>query len=235
MWYLITLIARRIVDLFTCDKQVDAADLQEEVPAEEVTIEEKKQKYFWIIDPGHGKLTKGKRSPKSPDGRQLLEYEFNHEIAALIVEALDARGIKYLLTIDNPDKHGNALGFRVKKANNFDTQLPKIYVSIHGNAGPGEGFNKAFRGIETYYFSPLGKRIADIFQTKLIEATGLKHRGIKKNGFFVLKYTDHPAILTENGFFNNPDEFELMLTHGFRKQIADAHVKAILQIEENGL
>ena len=33
-----------------------------------------------ILDNGHGKETKGKRSPKWDDGTQLFEWEFNRAI-----------------------------------------------------------------------------------------------------------------------------------------------------------
>lgn len=236
MWYLIILIIRKVIDLFT-NEYSDAADLPKEVREEviEQPFDKHSQRYFWIIDPGHGKLTEGKRSPVTADGRQLLEYEFNYEIATMIVRSLNKRKIKAIITINDPSRHGNDLSYRVKVANEFNIDLPKIYVSIHGNAGPSKGFSRSFRGIETYYFSPLGKRIAEIFQDRLVFRSGLKNRGTKKAGFFVLKHTNHPAILTENGFFNNPDEFELMMTKEFRRIIADAHVEAILHIEKHGL
>ena len=44
-----------------------------------------------------------------------------------------------------------------------------------------------------------------------------------------------PAILTENGFYNNRFDLEIMLTDTFRQQVADAHVAAILEIERNGI
>lgn len=195
----------------------------------------RKQKYMWILDPGHGALTKGKRSPITSDGRQLFEYEFNHDIARQVHHLLKGLNIKSVLTIKNPSSTGNALLKRVMFANLFSTPLPKIFVSIHGNAGNAEGFSTEFGGIETFYYSTVGKKIADVFQSELIKKTKLRNRGIKKGNFYVLKYTDHPAILTENGFFNNPNEFELMMTQEYRRKVAMAHVAAIQRIENSDL
>ena len=43
------------------------------------------------------------------------------------------------------------------------------------------------------------------------------------------------AVLTENGFYNNKKEALNLMKEEVRQQIADAHVAAILEIEENGL
>ena len=44
-----------------------------------------------------------------------------------------------------------------------------------------------------------------------------------------------PAILTENGFFNNETQVYELMKPAIRQKIADAHVAAILEIEEHGL
>lgn len=194
-----------------------------------------KQKYLWILDPGHGALTKGKRSPVTKDGRQLLEYEFNFDVAKMIQCQLWEAGIKSILTIEDPANVGNALYKRVSKANAHNTSLHKVFVSIHGNAGPTTTFSEKYHGIETFYLSPIGKVFAEVFQKELILKTRLTDRGVKKKDYFVLRYTDHPAILTENGFFTHPKEFELMMSKEYRKKIASAHVSAIQKIENLNL
>ena len=44
-----------------------------------------------------------------------------------------------------------------------------------------------------------------------------------------------PTIMTENGFYNNKKEAELLRQDSVRQLIADAHVAAILEIEKNGI
>ena len=194
------------------------------------------QRYFWILDPGHGAKTAGKRSPVDSEGRQLLEYQYNQDIVHHISEALKADNIEHLITVPNPENFGNALKYRVSKANEYHTDLPKIFVSVHGNAGPGDEFSTAFRGIETYYYSPIGRRIAEVFQKELVAKVKLKDRGVKEGRrLYVLAKTDHPAILTETGFYNNPDEFDKMMNPNFRRIVAEAHLRAIKYIEERGI
>ena len=44
-----------------------------------------------------------------------------------------------------------------------------------------------------------------------------------------------PAILTENGFFNNEKQVYELMKPAIRQKIANAHVAAILEIEQNGI
>jgi len=229
---MIRALFKYFLEIFNKREYSDAQDLFE-APLPEEPIENP-QRYFWIIDPGHGARTKGKRSPVK-DGKQLFEYEYNQAIAKRLSQLLTANGIDHMVTITDPENHGDALRYRVDKANSYKTHLPKIYVSIHGNAGPGEGFSTEWEGIETWYYSNIGRRIASVFQRKLIKFTGLRDRGLKKKGFYVLRKTNHPAILTENGFFNNPEEFELMMSQSFRHQVAQAHAEAIMEIERGSV
>ena len=117
-------------------------------------------------------------------------------------------------------------------------------MSIHANAGPTRTPNDwvvdRISGVETWFYhgSRLGKKLATIFQKRLIEATGWKNRHIKsrsKNQFYVLKKTKMPAILTENGFYNNENQVKALQQDSVRQTIAEAHVRAIMEVESQGL
>jgi N-acetylmuramoyl-L-alanine amidase len=198
---------------------------------------------MWCIDNGHGAFTQGKRSPVLPDGRQLLEYEFNRDISARIFTALDRVGVAYYNVIPEVQV-GNFLTERVDRANRLSSSLPKLFLSIHGNAGPAPTLqdfaDDTVRGIETWYYhgSTKGRNMAAVFQRHLIERTGMVNRHLRSKvtgQFYVLRATRMPAVLTENGFYNNRFDLESMLTAEFRQTIAEAHVAAILEIEANGI
>lgn len=204
---------------------------------------EHRVRYLWCIDNGHGALTRGKRSPVLEDGRQLLEYEFNRDVASRIFTRLDQIGIAYFEVVPEVQV-GNFLKERVRRVNHLSSALPKLLVSIHANAGPAASLQDytgdGIRGIETWFFhrSTKGRNMAAIFQRHLIKRTGLKNRHLRskvRGQFYVLRASRMPAILTENGFYNNRIELPLMLTDAFRQQVADAHVSAILEIEASGL
>lgn len=201
-----------------------------------------KGRFMWCLDNGHGKKTPGKRSPLFDDGRtRLFEYEYNRDIVQRIREALDKHDVKYYITVPEVDIDDFLKG-RVDRANDLKSDLPKIFVSVHGNAGPAansETWSPA-SGIETWFFhgSARSQKIASIFQKHLIEKTGFRNRNIKSQPtgqFYVLRNTNMPSVLTENGFYNNKVEGAEMMKPEVRQKIADAHVAAILEIEKSGL
>ena len=239
-------------DLFTEDAETETpVETEEEVPTdtpddekEEFILPAHTPKYLWCLDNGHGKQTAGKRSPVFDDGEtQLFEYEFNRDIVARIIEKLEGIGVKYYNVVPEVDID-NFLEGRVNRANSKKSDLVKIFVSIHSNAAPAAS-SKSWAAdniscIETwhYYQSNKGKKVASIFQKHLIEATGFQNRHIKSKPsrqFYVLRKTKMVSVLTENGFYNNKREAAELMKDEIRQKIADAHVAAILEIEENGI
>ena len=224
------------------DILVNPIEVEENAPSTD-----HKPRYMWCLDNGHGMETRGKRSPVYTDDKgtevQFLEYEFNRDIVAKMIEALEKLGIKYFNVVPEVEI-GDFLKGRVDRANQLRSSLPKIYVSIHANAGPASTIqdwtSDSINGIETWYFhgSKRGQKIAGIFQKHLIEATNFKSRGLKsksKGQFYVIRKTNMTSVLTENGFYNNRFEVKDLMNPEVRQKIADAHVKAIQEIEANGL
>jgi len=197
-------------------------------------------RYLWCLDNGHGKATAGKRSPEFEDGSQLFEYELVRDIVARMITALDKEGVKYFNVV--PEVEGDiGLGTRCARANDKSSSLDKIYLSVHANANGRSGWNPA-EGLETWYHrnSKKGVRIASAFQKHLMEHVEWKDRGIRchtpvKKAFYVLRNTLMPAVLTENGFYTNKREASDLMKDEVRQKIADAHVAAILEVEDKGI
>ena len=198
-------------------------------------------RYLYILDNGHGFDTPGKRSPKVDGDTLMYEYEYNRDIVERIDFMCMTYGIKTHRLV--PGIHDKSLKNRVLMSNQLRSQLPKIFISVHGNAGGNKLKNGWYsgNGISTYsYRGAAGsKKVARIFQDELIkemnpyEDHAVKDRGVKESGFYVLKYTKMPAILTENGFFTNKRECYWMLTNDWRHKIALAHFNAIKRIERS--
>jgi N-acetylmuramoyl-L-alanine amidase len=204
-----------------------------------------KARYLWCLDNGHGKLQPGKRSPLFDDGKtRFFEYEFNRDIVERIMKALDKKGVQYFDIVPDFLEVGSFLEERVDRANKKKSDLPKIYVSVHANAGPAANAEtwvaSSIKGAETWFAqnSAKGKKIAAVFQKHIVDKTGMKNRNLKSTAekpLYVLQKTIMPAILTENGFYNNKEEVMDLMKDDFRQKIADAHVDAILEIEKNGI
>ncbi|MEY3052661.1 MAG: hypothetical protein RLY31_2446 [Bacteroidota bacterium] len=202
-------------------------------------------RYLWCLDNGHGKLQPGKRSPLFDDGTtRFFEYAFNRDIVERIMKALDRHGIPYYDIVPDYRSVGSFLEERIRRANEKATLLPKIYVSVHANAGPARDdstwVDPRINGVETWHAqgSRKGMKIAAVFQKHLVQHTGMKNRNLKSTAekqLAVLVRTRMPAILTECGFYNNKEEAAKLMQDDFRQHIADAHVAAILEIEEKGI
>lgn len=171
-----------------------------------------------MLDPGHGPLTPGKRSP---DGR-LREYPVNRAIAQFVEQELLGFAACVYTTngaVDVP------LTRRSQLAN---TKKVDLFVSIHANAY-GSGWN-GVGGIETYVSpraSTTSIRVAKAVQASLIQMTDRRDRGVKTANFHVLVRTKMPAILIETGFMTNREECELLLTKEYQQQCAKAIAEGI--------
>lgn len=202
-------------------------------------------RFLWCLDNGHGSLQAGKRSPVWDDGTQLEEWKFNRQIVQKIIQRLELTGVQFFNIVPEEDV-GSFLPERVERANSktSDLGLPKIFLSVHGNAAAAPEAS----GLECWYYleSRSAKKLASIFQKHIYQTlSSIDHthewidRGIRTispegRNFYVLRNTGMPAVLTENGFYTNREECRLMMDEDVQQKIADAHVAAILEIEQNG-
>jgi N-acetylmuramoyl-L-alanine amidase len=197
---------------------------------------------LFLLDPGHGGMkdgiyqTEGKRSPIWDDGTQLFEGEFNRDIVKRIAELAPMFEVRcHNLVIEEDDI---SLGERVKRANAIHQDAPNIqcvYVSVHANAGGGQGIE--------VFTSPgftRADKMADVFIEKLGSiSSDIRTRtdysdgdADKEANFYVLKKTAMPAVLTENFFMDNEQECkDYLMTDKGRNFIALAHIAAMLKIQ----
>src|SRR5690625_491547 len=147
-------------------------------------------------DAGHGLHTSGKRTP---DGER--EWSFNNEVAkAFVKEMKKYKDVSVYRTDDESGKRDVPLHERTNKANKAGADF---YISFHHNAFQSKwGYHT---GVETYYYrnSTVGKNIAEKVQKALVEAYGLKDRGIKTANLHITRETNMPAVLVEGGFMDS--------------------------------
>ena len=194
-----------------------------------------------LIDNGHGVNTSGKCSP---DGK-FREYKWNREIAHEVVAQLRERG--YCAELLVKEDIDISLAERVKRANNKCNQLGVknvILVSIHVNAaGNGQWLNA--KGWSCFTSKGLTKsdKIAD--ELYKVAEEMMPTRTMRKEysdgdadweaGFYILKNTKCPAVLTENYFMDNRDDLDYLTSAEGRKAIVATHVEGIINyIKNNG-
>jgi len=181
-------------------------------------------KYLYILDNGHGLNTKKKESAVWNDGTQLLEYQFNRDVVKYLSFMLRESNIDYEILVS--ELKDVSLKERVERANKL--KRDSILISVHSNQFTSE---KVF-GFETHYYKS-GLKIAEIFQKYLGQLS--KDRGVKQSNFYIIKNSNMPAILTENGFYSNEKECKNLLNPEFQYRIAEQHHRAILEIENNNI
>ncbi len=188
-----------------------------------------------FIDNGHGSDTAGKRSP---DGR-FLEYKFNHIIASGTVSALRNKGLDAELLV--PEENDITLAERCRRVNGWYREHGKdscILVSIHANAfGNGrEWTSPSGWSVYTSKGQTRADKLADcLFAAAKKHLPSMKMRADwsdgdadQEEGFYILRHTLYPAVLTENGFMTNTQEVQVLESSAGQQAIINLHVEGII-------
>jgi len=192
-----------------------------------------------LLDNGHGGLidgvyqTNGKRSPIWDDGSQLFEGEFNRAVVCGIIQELANMNINYVVITS---EHGDiSLKERVRRANQYNPN-ESFFISIHSNAGGGNGFEVFTSPGQTKsddIATIMGEEFKSIFPLKKLRVDFSDQDLDKEAKFYVLTKTKMPAILTENFFMDNEDECRnILMTKEGRNRIIEFHVNAIMRIKK---
>ena len=168
-----------------------------------------------FIDPGHG----GSDGGAAANG--LKEKDVTLKIAKKIRSRLgNYEGVSTRMS-RTTDKYISLTG-RTNMANSWNADF---FLSIHINAGGGTGY-------EDYIHSSLGStstagKIQNEINKAVVSKTGWRNRGKKKANFAVLRQSNMPAILTENGFIDTKSDADKLKSNSFLNKIADGHAEGI--------
>lgn len=183
------------------------------------------------ISYGHGSDTYDKGSKGvTVKNVKYPEHEHNYKVGVQVTKILKEHGVD-VLEVQPPNKKDVSLSLRTKQANGWKADL---YYSIHSNAGTPKA-----KGYAGFYWSSSkeGKKIAEIYAKHIKEAgfplySGGTYPSVKGtwSDFHELRETAMPAILTENGFMTNAEDFKtIFLDKKAQEREAIAHAKTILE------
>lgn len=179
--------------------------------------------YKVVIDPGHGGEDPG---ATSVSGR--FEKDFNLSVSLAIAAKLEHDPqIQIELTRTGDAFISTHESYRPEFANNLPADL---FISIHGNTYE----DASASGTESFYYHDESQAFAETIHKHVIQATGLKDRGVKVENFFVVRETEMPAVLLELGYLTNPGDEARMWTFDFQEAVASAIIDGIreyLQLE----
>ena len=189
-----------------------------------------------LIDNGHGLMTAGKRSP---DG-QFAEPFYNREIARRVVSDLSDRGLDAELLV--PEDDDISLAERVRRVNAACFLLGTqnvILVSIHVNAA-GNG-SKWLNATGWSVYTCKGHTESDKLAECLCLAAIKNFPGRRirtdmsdgdmdwEEGFYILRKSLCPAVLTENFFMDNHSDLEYLQSRAGKQAVVDTHVEGIVE------
>jgi N-acetylmuramoyl-L-alanine amidase len=175
-----------------------------------------------VLDPGHGgTLPVGGSSANNATGPTgLKEKSVTLALAKLCNAELRRRGHSVTLTRSNDTNLGLAARAKVARSMQADA-----FVSIHFNGWD----TPSVQGTETWLHSnhsPESEALAKAVQKSLIQATGLRNRGVKSKNLGVLRPNSHAvntaACLAEVSFLTDPDEEARLRTTAYKKNVAAA-------------
>ena len=201
-----------------------------------------------VLDPGHGGKDTGFRVGGKYFG--YSEKTYTLALAKELRDQLKAAGFSVLITRTNDTFV--ELPARPALANRKHADL---FVSLHFNAT--ESGKAEVSGPETYCITPVGAAssnaegvgansgattanlsekksllLAYQVQKALVKNLAVEDRSVRRARFAVLRDCEMPAILVESGYMTHPVEGKKIFSESYRKQIAAAIVKGILNYQK---
>lgn len=147
-----------------------------------------------FINPGHCPgIDSGAVGAYSTEADLVAQY------GEVVANALRDAGYEVMVVQDD------SLEYICEESNNFESDL---FISIHCNS-----FHSPYAvGTEVFHlgYNSVGYDLANSIQSQLLETLGTVDRGVKTAGFYVLRYTNCPAVLVEVGFISNPEEENML-------------------------
>lgn len=171
------------------------------------------------VDPGHG------GSDPGASGNGIIEKHYVLDLGLRVKQKLETKGIKVAMSRTN-DTFVSLNDIAIKA----NTSGADAFVSIHANSAVSTAY-----GIETYYYNNIGNPLATSIQNKLINYTGTYNRGVKRDNFYVVTYTNMPAALAEVGFMTNVNEASKMKTPGYQEKLVNGIVDGTVKYLEDNL
>lgn len=180
------------------------------------------------IDAGHGMQTAGKRCLRSIDPLETREWYLNDRIADMLEERLASYNCRVLRVGDTTGAKDVPLATRVKTAN---TAKADVYISIHHNAGLN---GRSGGGTVVYYCSTKPERAkqAQELYNAVTTRTGLignRSSKIVEKDYYVVRKTDAPAFLIENGFMDSTTDVPIILTASHAEKTAQGILNFLIQ------
>lgn len=168
-----------------------------------------------FIDPGHG------GSDPGAVGNGLKEKDLTLAIALECRRVLANEYTGHLIKMSRTSDKTVSLKQRTDMANAWGADF---FLSIHINAGGGTGF-ESYRWVQKGSSTTMAVQKA--VHAAVLKVSGWRDRGQKWANFHVLRESNPPAILTENGFIDTAADAKKLKDSAFIKKLGRAHAEGL--------
>ncbi|MEM8501793.1 MAG: N-acetylmuramoyl-L-alanine amidase [Cyanobacteria bacterium P01_D01_bin.1] len=176
-----------------------------------------------VLDPGHGG-----RDPGAVGIGGLQEKQVVNDVTPQVAALLRSQGVNVVLTRDSD--YELDLAPRVQIAERANAT---IFVSIHANAISMS--RPDVNGLETFYASAAGQRLANTVHASVLAEMGMRDRRVRSARFYVIRNTSMPAILVETGFVTGAEDAPNLANPAWRERMSVAIARGILLHLQQGL
>lgn len=186
-----------------------------------------------VLDFGHGGIDSNGNYTTAPSkmythssGEVAYEGQLNRAIGAFLMGyLLNEKDLNIITTVSPSDPTDVSLQERVRITNKLYPRQT-LFISIHCNAGKGDGFE---------IFTSKGLTASDALAEKIADSVEHLYTNLcmklrydlsdgdkdKESDFYVLKNTLCPAVLIECGFFDNYSNYKHLRDPHFQKKVAE--------------
>ena len=170
----------------------------------------------------------GVRDPGAVGFNGLQENQVVNDITPQVAEILRAQGVNVVLTRDRDMEVDLAPRVQIAERANAT-----IFVSIHANAISMS--RPDVNGLETFYSSAAGQRLANTVHSTVLSEMGIRDRRVRSARFYVIRQTSMPAILIETGVVTGAEDAPNLADPAWRARMASAIARGILLHLQRGV
>ena len=187
-----------------------------------------------VVDAGHGGKDCGAVGRDENGDVVVYEAHVNLDISLRVQQRLINNGINVIMTRTTDVSLGDVvMSDLVKRADIANDANADLFISVHNNSHTtpdATGTTVLYAGLaNSGNYGISSYELAQIMQDELVDATGLKDRGLTKSpGIVVLKRTDMPAVLLECGFVSSYNDQKFLTDNDKLNEIADAICDGII-------
>lgn len=186
-----------------------------------------KAEYSIVIDAGHGGRDSGAVGKSG-----ITESELNLKYAKQLKSLCEDFGIGVVMTRNDmnglydesaPNKKKSEME---RRKNIINTSEADLMISLHMNSFP----LPSCEGAQVFYASgsDLGLELAKSVQASVCQSFDNARDYVSVGDYFVLNYSEIPAVLVECGFLSNPNEEKLLQSDEYCQKFCYALLAGIL-------